>query len=189
MPSSASRLCSSVVALARGIPSEHAARVKLLVSTMRTNVRIAMMRSITGVSPMDLEAPHALLTRGAYDSSQFLIHCERLVATASGFVLRSLSRPGICTVTHVVITIVKTQPLHHVALFVPPLRGEVEQGISADERLAAASIYRERMEHITRIVLVEHAEPGQFVAVESPLRDVARLEVVVHLTFFPLLRR
>src|SRR5476649_1607478 len=72
MPSISSRLWSSVVALARGIPSEFAARVKLLASTMRTNVRIAMMRSITGVSPMDLEAPRSLVACGAYACSQSL---------------------------------------------------------------------------------------------------------------------
>src|SRR5579864_319185 len=248
MPSIASRLCTSVVAFARGIPSDCAARVKLLVSTMRTKVRIAMMRSITGVSPVDLEALRALSARNADACLQrshpgrrhatrkyprpriicLLLSCGRkerrlrlvsrwhnscrvtvvavtghgslepvtnvLVARSSRFVLRRLrgrSRAGACTciATNLVITIVMAQPVHHVVLFVASLRREVEQGIGADERLAAASICGERMEHIARLVLVEHADTRQFVAVEALRRDVVHVEVVVHLAFGPLFGR
>jgi hypothetical protein len=51
VPSKASRFWTIVVAVARGILRDSAARVKLFVSTIRMNVRIAVILSITIWTP------------------------------------------------------------------------------------------------------------------------------------------
>jgi hypothetical protein len=55
VPSRASRFWTIVVAVARGMLSDSAARVKLFVSTIRMNVRIAVILSITIQTPVGVE--------------------------------------------------------------------------------------------------------------------------------------
>src|SRR6187402_3274014 len=94
-----------------------------------------------------------------------------------------------CFLLHVVVTIVMPHPVRHPMFLIASLRRHVEQVVSADKRLNATSIGRERAEHIARLVLVEDADARHFVAVEARLPYLVGLEVVVDLARGALLGR